>query len=109
MERNFNNEIEIAEGYYETERDLEHACFIARGVPEAVWQRHLERIIDRWDATDRLEYEIEWLEQEGINNPEDIMVDVIMAELPDFTLEQIQEHWNIGFNYTPIQQLQARG
>ncbi len=106
-----NNNIELAEGWFEEDSVCLCTAMRNRGVSNEIQQRIIERIIERGDATDRHD-EIEvWLQEEGINRPEDIIVDWLLTHYGHpFTLEQIQEEFGIGFQYNPISvQDQAQG
>jgi hypothetical protein len=105
--------IELAEGWFEEDSVCLCTAMRNRGVSNEIQQRIIERIVERWDATDRHE-EIEvWLVEEGINRltAEYVIVDWLLTHYGHpFTLEQIQEEFNIGFEYNPIPvQEQARG
>ena len=109
-----NNNIELAEGWFEEDSVCLCTAMRNRGVSNEIQQRIIERIIERGDATDRHD-EIEvWLwRDEGINRltAENIIVDWMLTHYEHpFTLEQIQEHFEIGFEYNPISiQDQAQG
>jgi hypothetical protein len=106
-----NNNIELAEGWFEEDQICLCSAMRNRGVSNEIQQRILERIVERWDATDRHDEVQFWLQEEGINRPEDIIVDWMLTHYDTpFTLEQIQEYFSIGFEYNPIPiQDQAQG
>lgn len=114
MARNYDIENEIAEGFYWDDQERLFTAMRNRGLTEENQQSVLAKIVDRWDATDRAEYLVEFICQEGvgIELAEAIVVDDMLAtrdeQGPIFTLEFIQEHYGIGLTYNPIQ-MEAQG
>jgi hypothetical protein len=110
---NNNNNIELAEGWFEEDKPALYNAMRNRGVPQEAQERIMERIVERWDATDRHEEIENWLVEEGIarTQAENIIVDWMLQHAQmRMTLEYIQEEFGIGFHYIPIPvQQQARG
>jgi hypothetical protein len=96
---------ELAEGFFEEDRDFLFTAMRNRGVSQEIQDRILEQIIESVDATDRHESVDVWLMEAGINNSEDIVTDWLMTHL---TLEEIREHFEPygGLNYSPINPVQ---
>lgn len=105
--------IELAEGWFEEDKPALYNAMRNRGVTNEIQERIMERIVERWDATDRHEEIENWLVEEGIarTQAENIIVDWMLQHAQmRMTLEYIQEEFGIGFDYTPIPvQEQARG
>jgi len=106
MARNYDNENEIMEGFYLDDQLRMNTAYRNRGVPDEVRDRVLARLIEDWDCVERWEREIQYLTEEGINNPVNIIVDIGLAN--GFTLEDMADHIEGINNYTPVQD-QAQG
>ena len=92
---------EIAEGFYEPDRVELFTAMTNRGVPQEAQDRILERIIEENNEIDRQDRVFYWLQDEGVNNADDIIVDWMLNHL---TMDTIQEEYEYGENYTALQE-----
>ena len=107
MARNFDEEIEIMEGFYQADQEKMNTAYRNRGVPDDVRDRVLARLIEDWDCVERWEREIQYLTEEGINHPFHIIIDVGLMN--GLTIDEIAEHVENTNNYTPLPAVQAQG